>query len=615
MSGLFSTFNVAKRGIFVQQKAIDVTSHNIANANTEGYSRQRALMDTTRPFAMPSINNSIGPGQLGTGVEISKIQRVRDEFLDFQFRNEQGIMGKYEARDKFLSEIESVFNEPSDKSLSTALGKFFDSWQELSKQAETSNARTIVAQQSNALSNELNHIYNQFQKIRMNTQTIIKDTVFQINNYLDQINSLNQQIQNVKVSGQEPNDLMDKRDLLLDKLSYEFNINIKKRNFSTIDLSTEDGESVPEVGEKLLVRKESNYKVSRFSYINGVEENITTINSNTHTNLNKYTGNLEINYLKQGDSNKSGNRITIEFKDLTKSQLKELKRHIEECRVIWANEQGDAYSNAIIRFDSIKDGTGIDLKKLDKQLGLFTPCKGRLKGYMSVQEDVDRNEDKINKLAKAIAFAVNTIHSGKINELDDKMKFFINSKDINMENEINAGNIAVNSEIMENVMQIKTRVHDNEFDKAIDNIKDGENDGKRALAIAQLRNTLFKIQDIKLEETDRAKFIEQCTGKFTTNKDLGIDIIQSNINGMTIDNYFKDSVDILGIQENEARRILENQEKLLADFDQRRTSISGVSMDEEMANLIAFQHAYGANAKIISTVDELLDVVVNGLKR
>lgn len=602
MSGLFATFNVAKRGLFAQQKAIDVTTHNIANANTEGYSRQRAIMETTRPFAMPSVNNAIGPGQLGTGVEISIIQRVRDEFLDFQFRNEQSVMGTYEARDKFLSEIESVFNEPSDKALSAVIGKFFDSWQELSKQAETSNARTVVAQQSNALANELNHTYNQLQKIRVNTQTVIKDTVFQLNNYLDQIDSLNQQIMNVKISGQEPNDLMDRRDLLMDKLSAEFNIDVKKKNFYTIDLNPSDVENIPEGGEKLLVRKEPNYAVSRFSYINGIEE--------VRNDAGKVTG-FKINYLKEGDSNKPGKEIMINFNPpIDQGKAKEVKRHIDECRVIWADEEGNAYVDKAIDISNPND-----LAMLDKKLGLFKPSNGSLQGYMSVQKDVDNYEDQLNKLAKSIVFSVNAVHSGESEASKDDMPFFVNKDAFKLnpdgsiqvlgEEEINASNIAVNTKIMDNVMNIKTGVGD----------KPGENDGKRALAIAKLRNTLYKIQNIDLSQTDRQKFIKDLTGGFAVDEELGVYTIQSNVNGMTIDNYFKDTVDTLGIQENEARRIVGNQEKLLSDFEQRRTSVSGVSMDEEMANLIQFQHAYGANAKIISTVDELLDVVVNGLKR
>ena len=91
--------------------------------------------------------------------------------------------------------------------------------------------------------------------------------------------------------------------------------------------------------------------------------------------------------------------------------------------------------------------------------------------------------------------------------------------------------------------------------------------------------------------------------------------LENSTSGMKLDSYFKDTIDRLGVQAQEAQRMVTNQNELLYSVEETRISISGVSLDEEMANLVQFQHAYNANAKIISTVDELLDVVVNGLKR
>jgi flagellar hook-associated protein 1 FlgK len=110
VSGIFSTFNIATRGMAAQQKAIDVTSHNIANANTEGYSRQRAVMETTTPFGMPSLNNAAEPGQLGTGAVVSAVERFRDAFLDYQTRVETSTKGQYDTKQTILGEVESIFN-------------------------------------------------------------------------------------------------------------------------------------------------------------------------------------------------------------------------------------------------------------------------------------------------------------------------------------------------------------------------------------------------------------------------------------------------------------------------------------------------------------------------
>lgn len=641
MSGLFATFNIGKRGLFSQQKAIDVTTHNIANANTQGYSRQRAILETTKPFGMPSMNSAIGPGQIGTGVEVKAIQRIRDEFMDYQVRREKSTLGQYQARDKYLSEVESIFNEPSDTAMSTLIGKFFNAWEELSTKAEDSNSRTVVAQQSAALADELNHTYNQLVEVKKNAQESIKQSIFDVNGILDRVDKLNQQIMSVKISGMEPNDLLDQRDLLLDQLSEKFNITVEKDNFYSINLKpnyTSNIEGNGNIGNPYLVKRSPNDSVRRFSYIKSIEPK--------DGQKSGAPGTYTITYLKNGDKDKE------ETFTLTINNQEEFKR-LDEGRVLWSqvDRNNDDNNGLAIKADGtpIKNGEIVNFK----DLGLFDLkddiYRGELKGYMSVQKDVDSYIDQLNKLAKAIAFSVNAIHSGKTDigsAADptkqppdaDYMPFFVNNdkaKDLYVLNgtkhilydgvtgttaslqsvldgevEITAGNISVNKQILDNVMEIKTRSSDDQYVFASQNDQSGEKDGRRALAIAKLRNTLLKIQDIK-GDTTRADFV----GIFTNDVSIDMSTISSDINGMKIDAYFKDTVDKLGIQEQEALRTVANQETLLQGFQERRDSISGVSIDEEMANLIQFQHAYGANAKIISTVDELLDVVVNGLKR
>ncbi|WP_163193288.1 flagellar hook-associated protein FlgK [Clostridium thermarum] len=598
MSGLFSTFNVAKRGMNVQQKAIEVTSHNIANANTEGYSRQRVLVETTRPFGMSSLNSVAEPGQLGTGAQISAIQRVRDTFLDYQVRVETSTYGKYEARQKFLNEVESIFNEPSETGLSTLLGKFFDSWQQLSKQAHSSNARTVVAQQSAALADELNHTYNQLVKLKSNANELTNSNVLDINSLVSQINELNQQIIGVKVAGNMPNDLMDKRDLLLDQLSQKIDIKIVKDDFEGINVYPAD---INGVEQPALVRAKPNDQVNRLSSIRDIKQ---VVDADGKPVSGQYT----ISYFPMGDITNQYKTITVE--GLSEADVKE----IEQTRVMWSDKNG-----TIIDKDGnpIADNSVVDVS----QLNLFKPSSGELNGYMTITQDIDVYIDQLNSMAKALAFAVNSVHSGKSNAADDSIPFFVNndvaknttdaSKIAEAEKEITAGNISVNKRILEDVMLIKTRTNDYQFDNPADNDLDGETDGARAQAIASLRDVLIRIQDMGDTIISRQQLID-LNGGFGDGSNMSI---PSDTSGMTIDNFFKDTINKLGIQAQEAKRIVKNQAALLNSFNESRLSISGVSLDEEMANLIQFQHAYQANAKIISTVDELLDVVVNGLKR
>jgi flagellar hook-associated protein 1 FlgK len=607
MSGLFSIFNIANRGMSTQQKAINVTSHNIANANTEGYSRQRAIIETTRPFGMPSLNNAAGPGQLGTGAQVSAIQRVRDSFLDYQVRTETSTYGEFSARDKFLSEIEGIFNEPSDTGISTLVGKFFDSWQSLAGNSQSSNSRTIVVQQAAALADSLNHTANQLQKLKENTQSVIKDTVFEVNDVLNQIDQLNQQIIGVKVAGEMPNDLMDRRDQLLDILSSKFNITIDKKNFEGYEVKAEDLISGNKADNSSLIKSENNKDVRRLSYIDSIVKNTD--------------GTYNITYYKLGDKTTSLNAQTLTGVSLTDAQYKE----VDECRVIWADAEGKAVTAGGTEFSNMV---------------LFKPSGGELKGYMSVQQDIDNYVDQLNKVAKVLAFSVNALHSGIEDTSVDTGKldytpFFVNSVEANKtypstatleeklralmdaESDITAANISVNKQLIDNVMLIKTKLNDDKYNYATDNTEDGATDNARALAIAQLRDKLMQIQNVGVAGGINSR--EDMFNPLKSGNDIqktGNSVtFVSDSKGMKIDNYFKDVIDRLGVQGAEAKRMVKNQESLLSSFQQTRESISGVSIDEEMANLIQYQHAYQANAKIISTVDELLDVVINGLKR
>jgi flagellar hook-associated protein 1 FlgK len=590
--------------MFAQQGAINTTSHNIANANTEGYSRQRVELQTTRPYCKPSMNSAAGPGQVGTGVQIVAINRVRDSFLDYQTRVELGVAGQFASRNKFLSQIENILNEPTDVGISKLFGKMFDAWHDLSLNPQTSNARSVVMEQASALADELNHTFNELSKLKENTQREIQQTVFEVNSILDQINQLNQEIIQVKVAGQQPNDLMDRRDLLLDKLSEKFGIEIDKENFEGINLSTsnhaknyqdktsEFGGAPPIVDGKdaNLVQRINPGDVYRFSYIKDMKP----------AKWEEGTKEVEITYYVGGDIKSEKNKRTLTVNIESEEDFKRL----DEERVLWTDNEGKPIIVDKDNIGHVWDGTeSISLNK-ESGLKLFEPPSGEFRGQMSVQQDIDIYKEQLNKLAKALAFSVNAIHTqsnGMDGEAGDGILFFVNGTG-GSEEEITAENIAVNKVIKENTMKIIAGVTSNS----------GEGDGKRALAIAKLKDTLMAIQGID-RNTDRNQFIKD---HFDKNEELGgIYTITKNTEGMTMDTYFNDIIGGLGVDEAEAKRMVKNQATVLAGFQQSKDSVSGVSLDEEFANLVQFNHCYQANAKIISTVDQLLDVVINGLKK
>jgi len=596
MAGLFSTFNVATRGMSAQQKALDVTSHNIANANTEGYSRQRATMETTRPFGMPSMNNAIGAGQLGTGVQVSAITRIRDTYLDYQVRTENGTMGLYQGREKFLTEVESIFNEVSETGVSNMIGEVFDSWSALSTSPESSNTRTVVAQKSKALTDQLNSTYNLLTKLKENCKEVIQKDVVDINGMIDQIDELNQQVRAVKIGGNEPNDLMDKRDLLVDELSTKFGITIDKKALAGEDLKATDnvGGTVPSK-DLYFVRSDSKDDVSRFSYVSEIKPK--------DGQKSGENGSYEITYYKNGDISTDNNKVTMTM-NLTPAEYTSL----DQGRVLWADKEGyaiDADKNRIKGIDSkgaVPAVAGGTVAATETDYQIFKPKTGELNGYMSVQTDIDKYIGELNNLAKGIAFSINAVHSGNEAETVDEIKFFMNSDLGGKEEEITAGNISVNEVILNDVMKIKVGKGDTPE----------ATDGNRALAVSQLRDIKLGIQGINDTTNTRAEFL---AGKFVIDDTLGVGMINSSVGGMTVSGYFTDIITRLADQTQFAKKTVTNHTTLLAGLNESRTSISGVSLDEEMANMIQFQHAYQANAKIISTVDELLDLIINGLKK
>ncbi|MBU3185999.1 flagellar hook-associated protein FlgK [Clostridium estertheticum] len=598
MSGLFSTMNVGVRGLTAQQGAIDVTSHNIANANTDGYSRQRVTMETTRP-------SNTSPGQMGTGVQISSISRIRDTYLDYQVRAENGTMGLNEGKENVLSQVETVFNGLSDTGVSTLIDKVYASWQTLSTSPQLSNTRTVVAQQSKALTDQLNSIYNQLKTVKDDCKAVIKQDVVDINSMLNQIDKLNQQIKEVKIGGDEPNDLLDKRDLLEDKLSTKFGITIDKKTYGGEDLKATDGAT----GDLTLVKSDATDDVKRFSYVSSITPS-KDANGAVMTD-----GTYDVTYYKNGDMSSDNNKVTMTMK-LSDSEYTSL----DQGRVLVADKDGYAVDKVGARIDGKEfvgggiTGTVIPAgatgtKNVDgTAYQLFNPTTGELKGYMSVQVDIDKYVNQLNNLAKGIAFSVNAIHSGTSNASDagtdtNVLNFFVNSAKptADGETEITAGNISVNSLIIKDPMLIKVGTGN----------PPGPTDGTRAAAIAKLKDVKLKIQGIT-PTSARSDFL---SGVSVDGDNTKLLTISSAADGMTIGSYFTTIVNGLAIDVQGASQNVTNHAVQLSKLEESRTSISGVSLDEEMANLIQYQHAYAANAKIISTVDELLDLIVNGLKK
>ncbi|MBI5837361.1 MAG: flagellar hook-associated protein FlgK [Candidatus Eisenbacteria bacterium] len=212
MSGLISQLEIARRALQAQQNLLSVVSHNIANANTPGYTRQVALLGATDPV-------DYFPGQLGTGVTVTQIRRMRDTLADVQTRMQSSNAGRWGVRENVFGQLEAVFKEPSDNGLSATLGKFFDSYQVLANHPEDLSAKAAVMNQARSVVDTFHGLAAQLQSISDNVDGQIKGDLIKFNSNLQQIAALNTQIAAVTSAGEQPNDLRDRRDMLLDEIS------------------------------------------------------------------------------------------------------------------------------------------------------------------------------------------------------------------------------------------------------------------------------------------------------------------------------------------------------------------------------------------------------------
>jgi flagellar hook-associated protein 1 FlgK len=219
----FSGLQLALRGLTAQQRGLDVTGHNIANADRVGYTRQEAVMSSAQPLmiAAGAVNGGAG-AWLGQGVEVDEYRRIRDQFLDLQTRAQMMTAGQHETTASALGQAEDVLAEPGPDGLSALFGKFWDSWSTLSSNPESTAARAAVvsgAQQLVAGMAELDAQLGQLQVYAGQEYAGITAAAGPIQRSADELAQLDVAITQQISAGRVPNDLLDRRDELLDELS------------------------------------------------------------------------------------------------------------------------------------------------------------------------------------------------------------------------------------------------------------------------------------------------------------------------------------------------------------------------------------------------------------
>src|SRR5699024_1249254 len=257
---MMSTFNgleMAKQALFTQQSALYTTGHNISNANTEGYSRQRVNFEALPGYPSPSRNSPKMAGQLGSGVTAGHVERIRDKFLDSQYRTQNSRAEYWATNANALSRMESLLNEMDESGgLSEVLDDFWSSLSDLAGNPQNEGTRKVVANNGLAVAETFQYLSGSLQSIRKDLKSQIgsedgtSGKLGDANSLLRQIDSLNKEISEIEPQGHLANDLYDKRDRLIDELSGIVNIQVSYEKSSPTSLDIADGIAKIELVDK-----------------------------------------------------------------------------------------------------------------------------------------------------------------------------------------------------------------------------------------------------------------------------------------------------------------------------------------------------------------------------
>ena len=234
MTDINAMMSLAGQALLTQQQAINVTSHNIANVNTPGYSRQQLIMTTNTP-----LDSSIGP--IGTGVSAASIERVYDQYLGAQINNESQGLGRWDAQKDAVELVEMIFNEANGSGLNEAMSKFWNAWQSMTSNPGGATERQVLVTASQVLATTFNQLDADLSQSQQDLDLVVQGTVADINRLSEQLVDLNAKIVSSEAGSLSANDYRDQRELLLKELSEMIDIDSFEDANGAVSVSAANG--------------------------------------------------------------------------------------------------------------------------------------------------------------------------------------------------------------------------------------------------------------------------------------------------------------------------------------------------------------------------------------
>lgn len=479
--------SIAQSGLNASKKALETTGHNLANATTEGYSRQRVSQQT----ATPVIKNGLIQG---TGTRTTSINRIHDKFIQSRLNNSNSAKTFFNTRSDQLSQVENVFNEIDNEGLNQILNNFFNAFRDLANAPENDTIRSIVRDISQLATKDFRRIRMTLDGMSKNIDSKIESSIVDINQTSKQIAKLNYKITILEATGSETGDLRDERDLAIKTLSEYFKVNTY--------LDEKDQYVVNAVGVGTIV---SGVNTQEFLAASSSKENSSNNMADSKDVYFKNRPGASISGKITGG--KLASLLRIKNKDITS-----LQKNIDIVAFEFANSINRTHA----------------------------------KGYVGREIPLDEDGNPIAK--------------DKIGKTSG-INFFKQLKEVDGA----ALKITLSDDILSDLSNISTALNAN-----------SPGDNRISLAIS-------KIQHEKLLSGGTS----------------------------TLEEHFLKTIGKVGLDSGKAQIDADQAEGLFVLANNLREKNSGVSIDEEAANLVKFQHAFEASAKVMQTATEMFNTVLS----
>lgn len=485
MGGILTVLQTGKSGMNTAKAGIATAGHNISNANTEGYSRQRVQSEANVSKQMAGKGG--GPW-VGEGSRLSRVERINDQYLEKQLREGTRDINYHEEKQLFLNQVEDVFNEMNGDGLNRLISRFFNDFRKLSNDPSSEAVRQSVRESSQAMVSDFRRLRTEVEQIRSHIDTRIDGNVRELHTAAEELAELNLKIRQAETQKNEANDLRDRRDSIVKKINSMADIAVHEDNSGMVNVA-----------------------------IRGVGPLVTG------PNVEKY------HVGRAPEHHDSGTMMNPIVPDAVSP---------ENSLQIKRSPFGNDYITS--QFKSGKIGALVELRD---------------RAISSVLERLDQ-------LAHTIATSVNDVHrKGFATDGKTNIDFFKAPPTVTGA----AQALAISDDITRSTGNIAA---------AMQPFAPGDN--RNALALGN-------IQNIHLLNDGRT----------------------------TVDDFYNAIVADVGVASGRNNEALSQQKSIMTQLGKVREQVSGVSIDEETTNLMQYQHAFDASARVIKVADEMLDTILS----